>query len=75
MFWNTDMQAIAQSTSKQGWVKLKAGSNIASTTLFASEKSAFGLAGDDQMVLIKTEMDQLGYTHCRYQQTYKGING
>jgi len=74
LFWNPDMIAIAKPSSKQGWVKFKDGSNIAPTTVFTTHKDAFGLSTDDQMVLIKTETDQLGYTHYRYQQKYKGIN-
>ena len=73
VFWNPDMQAIAKPSSKEGWVLFKDDSQIPVATLFTSQKPSFGLGVDEQMAITRTETDQLGYTHCRYQQTYKGV--
>ncbi|MBI4645282.1 MAG: hypothetical protein HY738_01495 [Bacteroidia bacterium] len=73
-FWNPDMIAIAKPLSTQKCVYLKNGINIEPNNLFTAYKTAFGLDNNDEMFLKRTETDQLGYTHYRYQQKYKGIN-
>jgi len=39
----------------------------------AQDKSTLRLGTDDDLQLLSTQNDELGYRHYRYQQTYKGI--
>ena len=55
------------------WVTFRPGSRISPTELFRQHRRSFLLSSDDDMILTRSEVDDLGYTHYRYQQTYKGI--
>lgn len=73
-FRNRDMAAIAEPTSNWGWVDFREDVQLNPSTLFEDHKAAFLLGPDDKMVLVRIqEDDQLGYTHYRYQQQYKGL--
>lgn len=60
--------------SRPNTLYFKAGKQIAGATIFEDHKADFGLSNDYQMVQYKTETDQIGFTHYRFQQTYKGVN-
>lgn len=64
---------IAKPESKPNWIKFKEGISITPTTVFTKYKDAFNLRDNDKMALFKTEKDNLGFTHYRYQQYYKNI--
>jgi Zn-dependent metalloprotease len=64
---------IAQQKNTKGWIKFLPNKNISSEQVFTVYKNAFGLTASDEMRLIRTENDLLGYSHNRYQQYYKGI--
>ncbi len=70
--FNEDMQKIAAPNSSDGWIKIKPTLGLKASNFFITQKNAFGLGNDDEMRLIKTEKDEIGYTHYRYQQYYKG---
>lgn len=72
-FWNNKMAEIAMANSSPGWVRLKEDIQFIPNNFFAENKQAFGLKQDDNMILVKTETDDLGFTHYRYQHTYKEI--
>lgn len=73
-FRNPSMAAIAEPTSNWGWVDFLPDVQINPTTLFIDHPEAFNLGNNDEMVLVKTQVDdQLGYTHYRFQQRYKGL--
>ena len=64
-----------QVTSKQlqkGWTHFESDQQISAVQL-AQDKSALQLGADDDLKLLSTKNDDLGYRHYRYQQTYKGI--
>lgn len=64
---------IALIKDASGWIQFKDNQSINPETIFTVNKSEFGLSQADQMVIKRTEADQLGFTHHRYQQYYKGI--
>jgi len=72
-FWNSKMAKIAMSNSSPGWVRLKENLQFAPADFFSQNKEAFGLKQDDNLILIKTKSDELGFAHYRYQHNYKGI--
>jgi bacillolysin len=72
-FWNNEMSKIATETSNESWINIKPGVTISPLTFFADQKKALGLAVNDEMKLYKTEQDQIGFTHYRFQQYYKGL--
>jgi len=64
---------IATSHNGTSWVQFKNTFTVKGTTVFSQYKSAFGLKANDEMRLVKTETDALGFTHYRYQQYHKGV--
>ncbi len=72
-FWNSDLQRIAKTESRPDWVYFKEGSNLDPSTIFKQQKSAFQLRAADEMRLKRTDVDDYGFSHHRYQQYYKGI--
>ena len=71
-FWNIEMARIATATSTEDWITIKPEIIINTSTFFTAEKTALGLQANDEMVLYKTETDDIGFTHYRYNQFYKG---
>jgi len=72
-FWNAKMREIAEGNSAKGWVKIKEEHNLKADKFFSKNKDAFRLKKDDKMDLFGTKTDDIGFTHHKYQQTYKGI--
>jgi len=72
-FWNSKMSEIAMPNSSPGWVRVKENIQFAPDNFFTQNKDAFGLKQNDNMVLIKTKSDELGFTHYKYQHNYKGV--
>ena len=70
---NNKLAEIALSTSNPGWIDFKPGLAIKAEKLFTSQKEAFGLRESDSMGVFKTETDNLGYTHSRFNQFYRGV--
>lgn len=64
---------IFESSSKKGWLEFKTDANINQSNLFINYKSAFGLGADDEMKLSKTNTDEVGQKHYRFNQFYKGF--
>ncbi len=54
------------------WLKLDNNQQVSAKQL-ATNKSLLKLQPEDELQLLKTNNDALGYRHYRYQQTYKGI--
>lgn len=59
--------------SKSFWYSVAAQQNIKPDAVFILHKNLFGLSDNDEMLPIKSETDQLGMTHQRFQQYYKGV--
>ena len=70
---NQKLEAIAQPQSTPEWVDFNEGTAINPETIFSDYKEAFNLTVDDNMMLTKSEKDEIGFTHYRYQQYYKNI--
>lgn len=69
---NSKLQQIAKPGSTRQWVNFFDNSAIDPKTIFTVYKDAFELSANDEMVIRKTSKDELGYTHFRYDQKYKG---
>lgn len=69
---NNKLFSIAENSSKPGWLEFRNDVELNPATLFTDYKAAFDLGNEDEMRLVKTEKDNLGFTHFRFQQYYKG---
>lgn len=64
-------QATSKETPK-GWMYLKSSQQISAEQL-AQDKAVLQLSTNDDLKLLSTKNDDLGYRHYHYQQTYKNI--
>lgn len=55
------------------WMQFKPTVTIKAAQFFSQYKKALGLEQSDEMRLLKTETDKLGFTHYRYQQYHQGV--
>lgn len=61
-------------TEKTGnWYYVLEGKQISAENLFNSDLNWLGISNQDQLIVTKSEMDQLGITHTKYRQFHKGI--
>lgn len=70
---NPTMQQIASPESEEHWIRFKSSAKINPKTIFEDHKVAFELSAFDKMVVNKTFVDDIGFTHRNYQQYFKGI--
>ncbi len=70
---STQMFKMTISPSGSKWLNFNTSQNIDGRTIFATQKETFGLRMEDDMSLVRTETDNLGFTHYRFQQMYKGL--
>lgn len=66
-----DLQKLAKPGSTREWVSFLPDSTLNPRTIFIKYKSAFDLSKDDNMVMKKTDKDDIGFSHFRYDQKYK----
>jgi Zn-dependent metalloprotease len=64
---------IAQPILTPGWITFKESAKVDPTTLFRDYAGLFHLTEGNEMHVQSQESDDLGLTHFRYQQYYKGI--
>ncbi|MDX1905506.1 MAG: M4 family metallopeptidase [Bacteroidia bacterium] len=64
---------IGYELESPGWVQLLPGTQIRPEALFADYGAAFGLRPGETMTLLRTEYDELGMGHHRYQLAVGGI--
>jgi bacillolysin len=69
---NPDASLFASVTAN-GWVKFQPGLAVNASAFFQSKKNSFGLPGNFEMKKIKTEHDELGFTHSWYREFINGI--
>jgi Zn-dependent metalloprotease len=62
---------IAKPGSTKEWITFWQDSTIKPKSIFRDFKDAFGLSQSDEMAIVKTQKDTIGFTHYRYQQYYK----
>lgn len=72
--YKSKLKQIAMEFGESNWHIFKQGNQINGEHLFDEMKQDFNLSADDDMRLVSTTSDDLGYRHYRYQQTYKGID-
>lgn len=70
---NPKLEAIARPGSTPNWIDFKEGTVINPSTIFNDYRDAFELSINDKMTVIKTETDEMGFNHFRYQQFYKNL--
>jgi Zn-dependent metalloprotease len=64
---------IAQQKNDKGWIEFITNKNIAPEQVFTVYKGVFGLTASDEMQLLKSENDQQGFSHYRYQQYFQDV--
>jgi Zn-dependent metalloprotease len=65
--------SIFSSVTLNGWVKFKPNIALNTATLFQTNKTSFGLQNNIEMKKIKTEVDDLGFTHSWYREFVNDI--
>lgn len=66
------IQAICQPGSTVGWMELKEEVNLSHEAFFKEAKTALQLADHDEFILKKSNTDDLGISHFRYEQFAHG---
>jgi Zn-dependent metalloprotease len=69
---NPKLQGMAKPGSNREWINFLDNFSLDPTTIFTTYKTAFDLSGDDEMLIKKTNKDDIGFTHYKFDQTYKG---
>ncbi|MEO0896870.1 MAG: M4 family metallopeptidase [Bacteroidota bacterium] len=67
------LSQIATSESSSGWIFIKPEVNLKSQDLITTYKAALGLSQYDEFLLVRSETDELGFRHDRYQLFHQGI--
>lgn len=67
------LRQIATFKDNPDWITVKSEKSINAKRIFEFYKDAFGLGKSDNMKLVETKTDKLGFTNYRFQQYYKGI--
>lgn len=55
------------------WLTVREGVKITATDLLRAHKTDLGLSANDELVLYRTDTDDLGFAHHRYRQHHRGI--
>lgn len=71
--FNTFMNSQVESSDPEGMLYFKPSNDLGAGDLFTTHKQHTGLATDDAMTLLSSEMDAEGYVHNQYQQYYKNL--
>lgn len=73
-FNSNNLYSIASSVKHNGdWLRFDAEMNLTALTLLSDNKTLFGLSDKDDLKLVRTEEDDLGLVHYRFQQMYKSL--
>lgn len=70
---NETIRRMAEKVDPSGFIFFNGETPLNDGDLFTNYKSAMGLGRDDTMEPVSTVTDQLGMTHVRYKQKYKGV--
>ncbi len=65
--------SIAEPIESPGWITFKASARINPKALFKDYAELFQLTSGNEMSITSEDVDDLGMTHLRFQQLYKGI--
>ncbi|MEQ9062816.1 MAG: M4 family metallopeptidase [Vicingaceae bacterium] len=72
-FWNKQMMEIADPLSEPNWLIIKKGMEIPEASFFQNYSQALGLGEKDDLRLIRSENDELGFEINRYHLYHNGI--
>lgn len=64
---------IAQPMDSPGWITFKDSARVNPKTLFTDHADLFQLPAGNEMRVTSEQVDELGMTHLRFQQLYKGV--
>ena len=67
------INSIAQPVTAPGWIKFKPEAKVNPKTLFTDHADIFHLPPGNEMVAQPEEKDDLGLSHFRFQQIFKGV--
>ncbi len=57
----------------KGWYRAKAGQKLTTKALVVKNKAYLGLSNYDQLEFVRTQKDEAGYVHHRYEQYHRGV--
>jgi Zn-dependent metalloprotease len=64
---------IAQPIESPGWITFKASAQVNPKSLFKDHAGLFQLPSGNEMKVTSENVDDLGITHLRFQQLYRGV--
>lgn len=67
------LNAIAKPGSTPSWIRLKTENSFSTEDFFVKNQVALGIGETDEFQLVKTEKDELGMIHYRYQRLRDGL--
>lgn len=70
---NPTMKQIASPESEEHWIRFNSSAKVNPETIFEVHKTAFELSANDKMLVNKSFIDDIGFTHINYQQYFKGV--
>ena len=68
-FWNKKMLSIAYSDGGNEWLRIKNSNHLTKDDFFTKNSDAYRLSKNDNMNLISSKNDNLGYIHHLFQAT------
>ncbi len=68
-----ELSRIAEPVTTAGWITFRPEANVNAKTLFVDHARIFHLPPGNEIVSSPEERDELGVTHFRYQQLFRGI--
>jgi len=72
-FWNKKMLSIAYSDGGNEWLRIKNSNHLTKDDFFTKNSDAYRLSKNDNMNLISSKNDNLGYIHHLFQQSYNNV--
>jgi len=72
-FENKELLQIAEPMGTSGWIKFRTNFETPPLDVFKTHKAAFGFTNADDMELVSSKSDKLGYAHYKFQQVYNGL--
>ncbi len=70
---NLEIRTLTERVDPNGWLFFSGETRLEEGDLFSKYTEAMGLGRDDKMVVTSDITDELGLTHVKYKQEYKGI--
>jgi Zn-dependent metalloprotease len=70
---SVQLKDVAEFRGGEEWIRFLPDQNIKANAFFPLFKKELGLGDNDQMEIFQQKKDQIGFTHHRFQQHYKGI--